>query len=275
VSDDTRDRFAPDPNRDTQSQPLRRPDVEGTGGGRGSGSPPLLAIRDLAIYYGNIAAVKGISLDVYQGEIVTLIGANGAGKSSTMRTISGLIKPRRGSIEFQGNRIDGRPGHDICSLGIAQSPEGRKIFGRMTVRENLEMGAFQRNDKEGIRADFDRVFDLFPRLKERIEQRAGTMSGGEQQMLAMGRALMASPRLLLLDEPSMGLAPVLVELIFETVLEVNKQGTTVMMVEQNALAALNVANYAYALEVGLISLEGPAKELATDPRVRAAYLGGH
>jgi branched-chain amino acid transport system ATP-binding protein len=275
VSDDPTDRIAPDPNRDTQPEHLHAPDVAGTSGARGSGSAPLLSIRDLAIYYGNIAAVKGISLDVYEGEIVTLIGANGAGKSSTMRTISGLIKPRRGSIEFQGNRIDGRPGHDICSLGIAQSPEGRKIFGRMTVRENLAMGAFQRNDKDGIRSDFDRVFDLFPRLSERVEQRAGTMSGGEQQMLAMGRALMARPRLLLLDEPSMGLAPVLVELIFETVLEVNKQGTTVMMVEQNALAALNVAHYAYALEVGLISLEGRAKELASDPRVRAAYLGGH
>ncbi len=254
---------------------VQRDDVQVVGGrnGRGDGQEPVLQVEGLRVFYGNIEAVKGVSLTVYPGEIVTLIGSNGAGKSTTLRSISGLNAPRHGTITFQGRKINGRPGHEIVKLGIAQSPEGRKIFGRMSVQENLELGAFQRSDKAGIREDMDRVFDLFPRLKERINQRAGTMSGGEQQMLAMGRALMAQPKLLMLDEPSMGLAPVLVDLIFETVQQVNKQGTTVLMVEQNALAALDVARYAYVLESGKIKLEGPAAELAKNDDVRKAYLG--
>jgi branched-chain amino acid transport system ATP-binding protein len=233
----------------------------------------MLTVDDIHVYYGNIAAVKGISLTVYQGEIVTLIGGNGAGKSTTMRTISGLLKPKRGEVHFEGKRISGLKGHEVAERGIAQSPEGRRIFGRMTVTENLELGAFLRRDKGGIAADMDRVFELFPRLKERLVQKAGTLSGGEQQMLAMGRALMAEPRLLLLDEPSMGLAPVLVDVVFETIKKVNEQGTTVLLVEQNALVALNIANHAYVLETGRITLEGPAKELAHNDEVRKAYLG--
>lgn len=240
---------------------------------RGNGQEPLLEIDNIFVYYGNIEAVKGISLKVYQGEIVTLIGGNGAGKSTTMRAVSGLISPRRGSINFEGSKVSGLKGHEVAQRGIAQSPEGRRIFGRMTVLENLELGAFLRNDKPEIAADLDRVFELFPRLKERIAQKAGTLSGGEQQMLAMGRALMARPRLLLLDEPSMGLAPVLVEVVFETIQKVNDQGTTVLLVEQNALAGLNIGNYAYVLETGKIALEGPAKEMATNDEVRKAYLG--
>ncbi len=234
---------------------------------------PILEVEGLRVFYGNIEALKGISLTVEEGEIVTLIGSNGAGKSTTLRAISGLNAPRHGTITFDGRSIGGRPGHEIVKLGIAQSPEGRKIFGRMTVQENLELGAFQRTDKAGIRDDVARVFDLFPRLKERISQRAGTMSGGEQQMLAMGRALMARPKLLMLDEPSMGLAPVLVDVIFETVKEVNAQGTTILMVEQNALAALDVAGYAYVLESGVVKLEGVADDLAKNDEVRKAYLG--
>ena len=241
-------------------------------GDRGSAAP-VLEVEGLRVFYGNIEAVKGVSIKVHPGEIVTLIGSNGAGKSTTLRAISGLNAPRHGTITFEGKSIGGRPGHEIVKLGIAQSPEGRKIFGRMSVQENLELGAFQRTDKDGIKDDVARVFDLFPRLKERINQRAGTMSGGEQQMLAMGRALMARPKLLMLDEPSMGLAPVLVDLIFETVKEVNAQGTTILMVEQNALAALDVARYAYVLESGKIKLEGPAAALATNDEVRKAYLG--
>ncbi|MCU1400603.1 MAG: transporter related, partial [Acidimicrobiales bacterium] len=206
---------------------------------RGGGSAPVLTITDLHVYYGNIAAVKGITLEVFEGEIVTLIGANGAGKSTTMRTISGLIKPRKGEIMFEGQRVSGLSGNQVAARGIAQSPEGRRIFPRMTVLENLELGAFLRKDKSEIPADLERVFELFPRLKERITQKGGTLSGGEQQMLAMGRALMAQPRLLLLDEPSMGLAPVLVDVVFEIIERVNKQGTTILLVEQNALAALN------------------------------------
>jgi len=239
---------------------------------RGTGDP-VLEVDGLRVFYGNIEAVKGVSLKVHQGEIVTLIGSNGAGKSTTLRAISGLNSPRHGTITFMGRKINGRPGHEIVKLGIAQSPEGRKIFGRMTVHENLELGAFQRNDKAGIQEDVERVFGLFPRLKERVNQRAGTMSGGEQQMLAMARALMARPKLLMLDEPSMGLAPVLVDLIFETVQEVNAQGTTILMVEQNALAALDVAKYAYVLESGVIKLEGRASDLARNDEVRQAYLG--
>ncbi len=240
---------------------------------RGNGQAPLLVINDLHVSYGSIAAVKGISLTVYPGEIVSLIGGNGAGKSTTMRTISGLLKPKKGSINFEGQEIGGRKGNEVAQLGVAQSPEGRRIFPRMTVHENLELGAFMRKDKAVIQKDMERVFDLFPRLKERISQKAGTMSGGEQQMLAMGRALMSEPRLLLLDEPSMGLAPLLVEIVFDTIKKVNAQGTTVLLVEQNALVALNIANYGYVLETGHISLEGPAKELANNDEVRKAYLG--
>lgn len=240
---------------------------------RGNGAAPLLVIEDLYVSYGAISAVKGISLSVYPGEIVTLIGGNGAGKSTTMRSISGLLKPKKGSINFEGKDITGMRGNEVAKLGIAQSPEGRRIFPRMTVHENLELGAFMRRDKAGIQEDIERVFSLFPRLKERIAQKAGTMSGGEQQMLAMGRALMSRPRLLLLDEPSMGLAPLLVETVFETIKTVNAQGTTVLLVEQNALVALNIANHGYVLETGHISLDGPAKELAVNDEVRKAYLG--
>ena len=240
---------------------------------RAAGRDPMLTVDDIHVYYGNIAAVKGISLTVYPGEIVTLIGGNGAGKSTTMRTISGLLKPKRGEVHFEGQQVSGLKGHEVAQRGIAQSPEGRRIFPRMTVTENLELGAFLRNDKAEIAADMDRVFDLFPRLKERLTQKSGTLSGGEQQMLAMGRALMARPRLLLLDEPSMGLAPVLVEQVFDTITKVNQQGTTVLLVEQNALVALNIGNYGYVLETGQIILEGPAKELAHNDEVRKAYLG--
>ena len=240
---------------------------------RAAGGEPLLSVDDIHVYYGNIAAVKGISLKVYQGEIVTLIGGNGAGKSTTMRTISGLLSPKKGSITFEGNTISGLKGFEVAARGIAQSPEGRHIFPRMTVAENLDLGAYMRKDKGQIAADLDRIFDLFPRLKERINQKAGTLSGGEQQMLAMGRALMAEPRLLLLDEPSMGLAPVLVEAVFETIQRVNAQGTTVLLVEQNALVALNIGDHAYVLETGHITLDGPAKELAHNDEVRKAYLG--
>ena len=233
----------------------------------------MLVIDDIHVYYGNIAAVKGISLEVYPGEIVSLIGGNGAGKSTTMRTVSGLLRPRRGTVMFEGDKISDLKGNEVARKGIAQSPEGRRIFPRMTVMENLELGAFMRRDKGEIAADIDRVFELFPRLKERLLQKAGTLSGGEQQMLAMGRALMSQPRLLLLDEPSMGLAPVLVEVVFETITRVNKQGTTVLLVEQNALVALNIANHGYVLETGKITLSGPAKSLATNDEVRKAYLG--
>ncbi len=233
----------------------------------------MLTVDDIHVFYGNIAAVKGISLTVYPGEIVTLIGGNGAGKSTTMRTISGLLKPKRGEVHFEGKKVSGLKGHEVAQRGIAQSPEGRRIFPRMTVTENLQLGAFLRNDKAEIAADMERVFDLFPRLKERLVQKSGTLSGGEQQMLAMGRALMARPRLLLLDEPSMGLAPVLVEQVFETIRKVNEQGTTVLLVEQNALVALSIADHGYVLETGQITLEGPAKELAHNDEVRKAYLG--
>ncbi len=240
---------------------------------RAAGREPMLTVDDIHVFYGNIAAVKGISLTVYPGEIVTLIGGNGAGKSTTMRAISGLIRPKRGDIHFEGNKVSGLKGHEVAARGIAQSPEGRRIFPRMTVTENLELGAYMRNDKAEIAADMERVFDLFPRLKERVTQKSGTLSGGEQQMLAMGRALMAQPRLLLLDEPSMGLAPVLVDVVFDTIRKVNDQGTTVLLVEQNALVALNIADHGYVLETGLITLEGPAKELAHNDEVRKAYLG--
>ena len=234
----------------------------------------ILGVSDLHVYYGNIAAVKGLTLTVKAGEIVTLIGSNGAGKSTTLRTVSGLIKPRKGSVTFEGRSMAGVPGHKVVAAGICQSPEGRRIFPRMTVSENLDLGAFLRNDKAEIEADRERVLDLFPRLRERISQKAGTMSGGEQQMLAVSRALMGRPKLLLLDEPSMGLAPVLVDLIFDTIQTIRKQGTTILLVEQNALAALRIADYAYVMESGQLKLEGNARTMLQDDEVVRAYLGG-
>jgi len=233
----------------------------------------VLSLEGLHVYYGAIHALKGVSLRVGDREIVTLIGANGAGKSTTLRAINGLNRPREGTIRFQGEDITAASPHSIVKNGIAQSPEGRRLFPRMSVIENLEMGAFQRTDKENFAADMDRVFELFPRLHERRTQRAGTMSGGEQQMCAIGRALMARPKLLLLDEPSMGLAPIFVEKIFEIVKEINAQGTPVLLVEQNALMALDVAHRAYVMETGHITLEGAAAELKTNERVQKAYLG--
>ena len=233
----------------------------------------ILELADVETYYGSIQALKGISLTVNDGEIVTLIGSNGAGKSTTLRSINGLNHPRKGTISFQGRDITHEPAHEIVKRGIAQSPEGRKLFPRMTVTENLEMGAFQRADKSELKDDIDRVFTLFPRLAERKTQKAGTMSGGEQQMCAIGRALMARPKLLMLDEPSMGLAPIFVERIFETVVEVNKQGTSILLVEQNALMALQVANRGYVLETGTIALADDAKALAQNEQVRKTYLG--
>lgn len=233
----------------------------------------LLELKDVHTYYGNIHALKGISLSVEQGEIVTLIGSNGAGKSTTLRTISGLLTPRRGEILLEGQRIDHLPPHEIVTRGVLQSPEGRRIFPRLTVRENLEMGAYQRRDADGVRRDMERVFALFPRLRERINQRGGTLSGGEQQMLAIGRALMGRPRVLLLDEPSMGLAPVLVEQIFDIIQEINQQGATILLVEQNARLALGIAHRGYVLETGRITLSGEGKRLLDDPQVKAAYLG--
>ncbi len=233
----------------------------------------MLKVNDLHVAYGNINAIKGISLDVNQGEIVTLIGSNGAGKSTTLRAISGLLKAKSGSISLNGEEITGLEGHEIVAKGICHSPEGRRIFPRMTVDENLDLGAFLRGDKKEIASDRERVLDLFPRLRERISQRAGTLSGGEQQMLAVGRALMGNPKLLLLDEPSMGLAPVLVDLIFETITKINQQGMTILLVEQNALAALTVADRAYVLESGSIKLSGNAQDLAKNDDVTKAYLG--
>lgn len=234
----------------------------------------LLEITDLKVAYGKIMAVKGISLTVNKGEIVTLIGSNGAGKSTTLRTISGLLHPKSGEISFKGEKISGLEGHVVVTKGICQSPEGRRIFPRMTVSENLDLGAFLRNDKESIAQDQENVLDLFPRLRERLFQRAGTLSGGEQQMLAVARAMMGRPELLLLDEPSMGLAPVLVDLIFETIIKIREQGTTILLVEQNALAALDVADRAYVLESGLIKMTGDAKDLLKNDEVAKAYLGG-
>lgn len=234
---------------------------------------PMLELQDIHSYYGNIHALKGITMHVDQGEVVTLIGSNGAGKSTTIRTVSGLMHPREGTITLDGERIDQVPAHKLVARGISQSPEGRRIFPRMTVLENLKMGAFVRNDHDGIQEDMERVFALLPRLEERMSQRAGTLSGGEQQMLAIGRALMGRPRLMLLDEPSMGLAPVLVEAIFETIQRINQEGTTILLVEQNALMALEVASRGYVLETGQIVLEGTAEELAANEMVRKAYLG--
>jgi branched-chain amino acid transport system ATP-binding protein len=239
---------------------------------RGNGNV-ILKLTDVHTYYGTIQALKGISLDVREGEIVTLIGANGAGKSTTLRSINGLNHPREGKIEFQGNDITNTASHDIVRMGISQSPEGRRIFPRMTVLENLEMGAYQRENRSEIAEDLERVYDLFPRLKERRTQKAGTMSGGEQQMLAMGRALMARPKLLLLDEPSMGLAPIFVEKIFEIIREINGQGTPILLVEQNALMALETANRGYVLETGHVALADDAKALRDNEQVRKTYLG--
>lgn len=235
---------------------------------------PMLKIDNIDVYYGAIHALKGISLEVKEGEIVTLIGANGAGKSTTLRTISGLLKPKTGSITFLGQDIAGVRAHEIVKKGISQVPEGRRVFAEMTVMENLDLGAFVRKDRAGIQQDLKHVFELFPRLEERKNQSAGTLSGGEQQMLAMGRALMSRPKLLLLDEPSMGLAPLLIKEIFNIIVDINKSGTTVLLVEQNANMALSIANRAYVLETGRITLSGSAKELAASEDVRKAYLGG-
>jgi branched-chain amino acid transport system ATP-binding protein len=233
----------------------------------------MLELNDVHVYYGAIHALKGVSFSVPPGKIVTLLGANGAGKSTTLRTISGLMRPRKGSIRFEGDEITKRKPQAIVKHGIAQSPEGRQLFARMTVLENLEMGAFQRDDSDGIAADLERIYELFPRLAERRSQKAGTLSGGEQQMCAIGRALLARPRLLLLDEPSMGLAPVLVERIFEVIVDINNQGTTVLLVEQNAAMALEIAHYGYVLETGRIALGDTAEALRVNERVRASYLG--
>ena len=232
----------------------------------------LLEVSDIRTFYGNIEALKGISLTVEEGEIVTLIGSNGAGKSTTLRSISGLTPPREGSITFEGREIGEMPPQEIVSLGISQSPEGRHCFQRMSVRENLELGAYLRRDAK-VQEDMSRVYELFPRLKERETQKAGTMSGGEQQMLAIGRALMADPKLLLLDEPSMGIAPILVERIYETIKEINQQGTTILLVEQNANFALGVSKRGYVLETGKVALSDDAEKLRDNPEVQKAYLG--
>jgi len=234
----------------------------------------MLKIDNIHVYYGAIHALKGVSLEVHKGEIVTLIGANGAGKSTTLRTVSGLLAPKSGGISFLGENIAGMPAHEIVKHGISQVPEGRRIFAEMSVQENLEMGAFTRKDKECVEKDFEIVYNRFPRLKERRKQQAGTLSGGEQQMLAMGRALMSRPKLLLLDEPSMGLAPLLIKEIFSIIEDINREGTTVLLVEQNANMALSIAHRAYVMETGRITLQGAAKELAASEDVRKAYLGG-
>jgi branched-chain amino acid transport system ATP-binding protein len=233
----------------------------------------MLELVDVHTYYGNIEALKGISLSVQSGEVVTLIGSNGAGKTTILRTIQGLLRPKQGQVLFEGRDLQSISTEEIVRLGIAQSPEGRMVFPRMSVLENLEMGAFQRRDKAGIKSDMEHVFDLFPRLRERITQKGGTLSGGEQQMLAIGRALMARPRLLLLDEPSMGLAPMLVSQIFSIIQEISAEGMTILLVEQNARMALTVANRGYVLQTGEIVLAGEAKDLQTNETVRKAYLG--
>ncbi|HEY5169176.1 MAG TPA: ABC transporter ATP-binding protein [Thermoleophilia bacterium] len=233
---------------------------------------PLLEVRDIHVFYGNIEAISGVSLEIREGEIVTLIGANGAGKTTTLNAISGLLRPRSGSITYAGGALAGVPAYEVVTRGLSQAPEGRKIFPRMTVRENLEMGAFSR-PRQDLKADFERVFDLFPVLKERTSQPGGTLSGGEQQMLAMGRALMAGPKLLMLDEPSMGLAPMLVERIFDIIKEINAQGTTILLVEQNAHVALEISSRGYVLETGRVTLTDEAAALLRNPHVREAYLG--
>lgn len=235
----------------------------------------MLQINNINVFYGNIQAIKGVTLEINEGEIVTLIGANGAGKSTLLKTISGLLKPKQGEILFEGQPIGGKVAQTIVKRGISHVPEGRRVFANMTVEENLELGAYLRKDKQGIREDFEKVYQLFPRLHERRKQQAGTLSGGEQQMLAMGRALMARPRLLLLDEPSMGLAPLLVKTIFRIIQEINQTGTTILLVEQNANMALSVADRAYVIETGKIVIAGTADELNQSDQIRRAYLGGH
>jgi branched-chain amino acid transport system ATP-binding protein len=233
----------------------------------------LLEVKDVHTFYGNIEALKGISIEVEEGECVTLIGSNGAGKSTTLRSISGLTPPRQGSIRFSGREITETPPQEIVSMGVSQSPEGRHVFPRMSVQENLLLGAYLRKDADGIQSDLDRVYSLFPRLKERERQKGGTMSGGEQQMLAIGRALMARPELLLLDEPSMGIAPILVERIYETIAEINRQGTTILLVEQNANFALDVSSRGYVLETGKVTVTDKSSALRENPEVQRAYLG--
>ncbi|WP_338778977.1 ABC transporter ATP-binding protein [Metabacillus sp. FJAT-52054] len=235
----------------------------------------MLKVEGINVYYGHIQALKEVSLEIRQGEIVTLIGANGAGKSTLLKTISGLLKAKKGEVQFEGKNINGKAAQTIVKQGISHVPEGRRIFANMSVEENLELGAYLRKDKKGIKDDFDMVYDLFPRLQERLKQQAGTLSGGEQQMLAMGRALMARPRLLLLDEPSMGLAPLLVKTIFRIIEEINKSGTTILLVEQNANMALSIANMAYVLETGKVVISGHPDELNASEQVKMAYLGGH
>ncbi|WP_066248890.1 ABC transporter ATP-binding protein [Neobacillus drentensis] len=235
----------------------------------------MLKVNDINVYYGNIQALKGVSLEIHQGEIVTLIGANGAGKSTLLQTISGLLKPKNGEVVFDNEHVAGKVPQLIVKRGISQVPEGRRVFSNMSVEENLELGAYLRKDKKGIQEDFEKVYQLFPRLLERRKQLSGTLSGGEQQMLAMGRALMARPRLLLLDEPSMGLAPLLVKTIFKIIEEINKTGTTILLVEQNANMALSIADRAYVIETGKIVASGTAEELNQSDQIRNAYLGGH
>jgi len=234
----------------------------------------MLKVDNINVYYGNIQALKGVSLEINQGEIVTLIGANGAGKSTLLKTISGLLKPKQGELVYENASIAGKPAQAIVKRGISHVPEGRRVFSNMSVEENLELGAFLRNDKAGIQEDFEKVFQLFPRLKERQKQLSGTLSGGEQQMLAMGRALMARPKLLLLDEPSMGLAPILVKTIFDIIKQINKDGTTILLVEQNANMALSIAHRAYVIETGRVILSGTAEELNASDQIKKAYLGG-
>ncbi|KOR86492.1 amino acid ABC transporter ATPase [Bacillus sp. FJAT-22058] len=235
----------------------------------------MLKIEDINVYYSNIQALKGVSIEINEGEIVTLIGANGAGKSTLLKTISGLLKPKQGKVLFEGDSIGGKAAQAIVKMGISHVPEGRRVFANMTVAENLELGAYLRKDKDGIHKDMEKVYELFPRLLERIKQQAGTLSGGEQQMLAMGRALMAKPRLLLLDEPSMGLAPLLVKQIFNIIQEISESGTTILLVEQNANLALSIADRAYVVETGRIVLSGNAEELTSSEEIKMAYLGGH
>jgi len=233
----------------------------------------MLSLTDIHTYYGSIHALKGVTLTVNQGEIVTLIGANGAGKTTSLMSVSGVTQPKQGKVEFLGEEITRMTTEKIVSRGITQVPEGRMIFPRLTVRENLLMGAYLRNDKDGVKADEEKVYELFPKMRERMKQHGGTLSGGEQQMLAIGRALMARPKLLLLDEPSLGLAPIVVENIFEIIQRINREGTTILLVEQNAQMALHIAHRGYVLETGAVTLEGPAKDLLENPKVRSAYLG--
>ncbi|WP_338449165.1 ABC transporter ATP-binding protein [Niallia oryzisoli] len=235
----------------------------------------MLKVQGIDVFYGNIHALKEVSLNVNQGEIVTLIGANGAGKSTLLKTVSGLLKPKKGTITFESVSIDGKQAQWIVKKGISHVPEGRRVFANMSVEENLELGAYLRNDKKGIKEDYEKVYELFPRLHERRKQQSGTLSGGEQQMLAMGRALMARPKLLLLDEPSMGLAPLLVKTIFDIIKEINSTGTTIMLVEQNANMALSIAHRAYVIETGRVVLSGTAEELRSSDQIKMAYLGGH